>query len=76
MSSDLGILSPEHPRWDEFVSRLDLEGEKMGGCDLTHRHSKKVMTEMGGIDVDATLEFFRGHGGYCDCEVLVNVEPW
>ena len=29
----------------------------------------------GTIDIPASLEFFRNHGGHCDCEVLMNVDP-
>lgn len=29
---------------------------------------------MGGIDIESTMEFFNSHGGYCDCEILFNVE--
>jgi hypothetical protein len=35
----------------------------------------KVLEEMGGFDVAATLEHLRKHGGCCcDCEVLMNVD--
>jgi Protein of unknown function (DUF2695) len=29
---------------------------------------------MGGIDVEGSLAYFRKYGGYCDCEILINVE--
>ena len=38
------------------------------------RHAEAVLTELGGIDIDGTLAFFREHGGYCDCEILFNVD--
>jgi hypothetical protein len=41
-----------------------------------HRYAKKVMAEMGGIDIPASLEFFKAHGGYCDCEILFNVDRY
>ena len=28
---------------------------------------------MDGIDVSESLAYFRLHGGYCDCEILLNV---
>jgi hypothetical protein len=31
---------------------------------------------MGGINVEASLAYFKDHGGYCDCEILLNVDPW
>jgi uridine phosphorylase len=27
------------------------------------------------VDVAASLAYFEEHGGYCDCEVVFNVEP-
>ena len=35
--------------------------------------SRRLLTVMG-CDFDASLAFFREHGGYCDCEVLFNVD--
>jgi hypothetical protein len=32
------------------------------------------MRDMGGIDVEASLEFFMANGGHCDCEILLNVD--
>jgi hypothetical protein len=33
------------------------------------------MERMGDIDIPASLEFFKAHGGCCDCEILMNVDP-
>jgi hypothetical protein len=33
------------------------------------------MTEMGNVDIPASIAFFEEHGGYCDCEILLNVDP-
>jgi hypothetical protein len=30
---------------------------------------------MDSIDVEKTIEFFHEHGGHCDCEILLNVDP-
>jgi hypothetical protein len=32
------------------------------------------MKTMGGIDIVASLDYFARHGGYCDCEILMNVD--
>jgi hypothetical protein len=72
------VLTPESPRWEQFIAMLDI---MLGsGCDgdagdLVHRHAKAVMTAMGGIDIEAGLDFFESRGGYCDCEILLNVVP-
>jgi hypothetical protein len=49
------------------------------GCDNdgnehTHRHAKFVMEDMGKINIEASLAYFEDHGGYCDCEILLNVD--
>jgi hypothetical protein len=74
------VLTPESPRWEQFTGLLESTGS-VWGCDgdagdHVHRHAKAVMAAMGGIDIEATLAFFESHGGYCDCEILLNVDPW
>jgi hypothetical protein len=82
-------LTPQSPRWDEFADALSDaltvstnphrwhcdgdEGQAVPG--RAHRCAKQVMTDMGNIDIDASLNFFKAHGGYCDCEILFNVNP-
>ena len=74
------VLTPESPRWEQFTGLLESTGS-VWGCDgdagdHVHRHAKAVMAAMGGIDIEATLAFFESRGGYCDCEILLNVDPW
>lgn len=85
------ITTPQHPRWDEFYKLLNDELEAFGcsgdGSQLdmdtpkpamqtqpTHWLSRHLLTAMQ-CDVDASIELFKRHGGYCDCEVLFNVDP-
>jgi hypothetical protein len=49
------------------------EGNNRTTPEHVHRHAKGVMATMGGIDTAASLDFFKAHGGYCDCEILLNV---
>lgn len=65
-----------HPRLtrtilDDLFHYLDdrLEEE---WCDQTHRYTKDFLTERG-MDVGTTLRWLERSGGYCDCEVLMNV---
>ncbi len=69
------ILTPKSPRWNFFVGLLGNaltdglpEGTWRCGDDgsdgSSHRYAEAVLIELGGIDVDGTLEFFREHGGY------------
>jgi hypothetical protein len=39
-----------------------------------HRHARTVMEDMGKIDIEGSVAYFRDHGGYCDCEILLNVD--
>jgi uncharacterized protein DUF2695 len=68
------VMTIESPHWREFCDRLDRAISKQG-CDArTLRLAEKVLRDMGGIDIEASLEYFREHGGYCDCEILVNID--
>jgi Protein of unknown function (DUF2695) len=78
------VLTPENPRWEQFTAAMLDSMKSMELCDgdarqaepdKVHRHAKAVMTAMGDIDIAATLAFFEAHGGYCDCEILLNVDP-
>jgi len=74
-------ISPRHPRWEEFLDRLSgPEGCNFrttwtcfGGTDK--RHSRRVLAEMGLSPraIEASLAYFEDHGGYCDCEVVLNL---
>ena len=75
------VLTPESPEWERFIAMLNSmdwcdgdESETAPGC--VHRHAKAAMTAMGGINIEKTLDYFKDHGGYCDCEILLNVDPW
>ena len=75
----LEVLTPESAHWDKFADRL-LRIITADGCDgaqepNVHRYAKQIMNEMGSVDIPASIEFFQEHGGYCDCEILLNVDP-
>ena len=83
----MDIMTPQHPRWTEFAERL--EGPE--GCNFRKGDNDKtiwtcssktdrplataILTAMGDVDVVASLAYFEEHGGYCDCEILFNVNP-
>jgi len=74
------IMTPKNPLWDLFMDEL-MESMDEWGCDgdinatdLPHRHARTILLAMGNIDIDATIAFFEEHGGYCDCEILINVD--
>jgi hypothetical protein len=73
---------PRHPRWGEFLERL----AGPGACDFHRdrwtcfgdlRFTNRILRDMG-LDVRAieiSTAYFKDHGGYCDCEVIFNVDP-
>lgn len=85
------VMTPRHPDWEWFCAELDRDIRQHGcsgdGSQLdpatgktapqeqpTHWLSRRLLIKTG-CDVEASLAYFREHGGYCDCEVLLNVDP-
>jgi hypothetical protein len=71
-SSTMAIMTPNHPLWDEFIERLDAVADR---CDSTSNKplARAILETMPDIDIDASFAFFEKYGGYCDCEILLNV---
>jgi Protein of unknown function (DUF2695) len=67
------ILTPENPQWMTFLGML-AGAHCAHGCQHDYRHSEKIMTDIGGIDIPESIAFFQKHGGFCDCEVGLNVQ--
>jgi hypothetical protein len=69
------MLTPQSPRWNDFISLLD---DAVTACGCTsgrqRRLARGIMAQMGGINIEASLIFFDSHGGFCDCEIIFNVE--
>ena len=42
-------------------------------CDCTLRHTRDFIRKRG-LDEAGVVDWLEDHGGYCDCEVLINVE--
>lgn len=76
------LMHPEHPRWEEFAVKLWVEldfdwGDKgvRSKCNMSHSRpsASKILKEMG-ADVAASLALFEMSGGFCDCEIIINVD--
>ena len=80
-------MSPKHKDWEKFCELLEgKEGcnfkknknEKInwkckGGNDKSY--ATAILTKyFPKIDLKKTLKYFDDNGGYCDCEILFNVE--
>jgi Protein of unknown function (DUF2695) len=70
------IMTPENPRWSEFTAQLGDAINRHRCNSVDTRLAQRLLTSMKCVDVEASIEYFRDHGGYCDCEILMNVEPW
>lgn len=73
-SSDTQIMTPEHPRWIEFYNHLS-EMVYDSGCEHTHNAAEVALKSFGFApeEIEASVRYFREHGGHCSCEVLLNV---
>lgn len=56
----------------EIGARVGLRLDAADGCDGTLRHTQDVAFELG-LAPERVLEWSRRSGGFCDCELLVNV---
>jgi hypothetical protein len=58
--------------WNEFH---DLLFETFESCNHDHAQCRRILTGMGlsSAAIDAALLYLEEQGGYCDCEVLLNV---
>lgn len=64
--------------FDELRDMFDMLNDELPRhvCDHTRRLTRRWLKEHGhGHDVEAVFAWLDRHGGYCDCEVLFNVEP-
>jgi hypothetical protein len=72
---------------DNFENNLPMEKEKFktlfdyldealpeNNCDDTNRLTKKYLEGIKQENIESVLEWLANHGGYCDCEILGNVE--
>lgn len=63
------IMTPDHPRWNEFISELG----RIPICKGTNAHAKQVLTLMDGIEVETSLRTLAEMGGRCDCEIELDL---
>jgi hypothetical protein len=67
--SDARVMTPEHPRWVEFLDAL----ASAKRCHQTTEHARAVLESMPGIDVGRSLFALRELGGHCDCAILFDL---
>jgi hypothetical protein len=59
-------MRPGHPRWVEFLTRLDA----VPRCTRTTENARMILAAMEGVDVEGSLHEL---GGRCDCAILYGV---
>jgi hypothetical protein len=79
------VMCPSRPDWEGFMDRLtgpegcNINADGRGNveskwfCYGDHRFARKLLAEYG-VDVEASVNFFQEFGGFCDCEIIWNVE--
>jgi hypothetical protein len=63
----------DEPSLNDLLDRLDVRLQDVP-CDHTLRLTRAWADERG-LDQDAVAASVAEFGGYCDCEVLANVDP-
>jgi hypothetical protein len=60
----------------KFEGLFDYLDEKLSenDCDDTNNLTKEYLNGIGLENSENVLEWLREHNGYCDCEILANVE--
>ena len=66
------IVDNKHKYWRALYVRLN-DGLVKRGCNHTFDLTEQILFSLPDVDVGGTLEFLMDHGGYCDCEVYMNV---
>jgi hypothetical protein len=56
---------------DALITHVD-EFVRSHGCDHSLRHARAFMTDHE-LDEDKVVHWLNGQGGFCDCEVVLNV---
>ena len=66
------ILNFDHELWDEFEDAMWDRPQ----CDGTTRSARSILENLAQdalIDIEGTLSWFEVMGGFCDCEIFLNV---
>ena len=73
ISDPAGLLPLDRTQLDTPREHLDAV-VSAGGCDRTHR-ATDAWAAGHGIALDRLHEGLEEYGGFCDCEVVMNVDP-
>ncbi len=57
----------------DLMDLLDYLDESLSSCDHSLKHTAEFLKNHS-LDSNRIIPWLQEHGGYCDCEVLANVE--
>ena len=57
-----------------FQLLFDFLDNELSDCDDTLKLTQEFLQESKIANVDLVIQWLEEHGGYCDCEVLANIE--
>lgn len=72
-------MTTEHPRWGEFLDRLEAAVETHGCAgradEDSYKLSRRILIAMDFYEQETLLSllYFAEHGGFCDCVIAANV---
>ena len=67
-------MATDDEQWPLFIEMLcqALGDPDKSRCCHDHCHATAIVSALG-FDVGSSLAFFKEHGGYCDCEIMLNI---
>ncbi|MTG98829.1 DUF2695 domain-containing protein [Myroides sp. BIT-d1] len=68
-------LPMERAFFTQLFDALD-EQLEICGCDHTSSKTVEILNRIDIKNIEGVVVWLREHGGYCDCEVLWNVEEY
>ena len=77
-------LTKRHPGWKTFIALLEKkvnfrkkrDGNLTWTCDRKLTFTRQILrSKFPGVSIEKTIKYLQDRGGYCDCEVLMNVDP-
>ena len=66
-------LPMEREKFEQLFDYLD-QALTDRGCDDTNSMTKEFLKKLGQDNIENILKWLSDNGGYCDCEILGNVE--
>ena len=72
-AASASFLPLDRPQLESLLDHVEAAVDAEG-CDHTRR-AADAWAEQHGIDLDRLHRGLEEYGGYCDCEVVMNVDP-